>query len=108
MNLSKLDHVDWWMAAIGWSPAVVLSTGPGTAHAGELDAFTSHDNSDTQNLKVVGGYTKSVNDHGAAVASLMAGMEDKLGVMGVAPKSQILLYNPFDATGTAKSAPVSP
>src|SRR5262249_31380066 len=42
-----------------------------------------------------------VNDHGAAVASLIAAEQDGQGAMGVAPNAEIHLYNPFDTTGTA-------
>ncbi len=42
-----------------------------------------------------------VNDHGAAVASLIAAAHDGQGVMGIAPNAEVHLYNPFDASGTA-------
>src|SRR5438270_561441 len=57
MDLTGLDHVDWWMGAVHWSPALVKSLGTGTAHAGELDAWTTAKNADVQHINVVGGYT---------------------------------------------------
>ena len=101
MNLARPDHVDWWMSAAHWSPALVKDLGPGAAHAGLLDAWTTAKNADVQHITDVGGYTEYVNDHGAAVASVMAAMRDNLGVMGVAPNTNIYLYNPFDTSGTA-------
>ncbi len=48
-----------------------------------------------------------MNDHGAAVASLIAAQEDGIGVMGIAPHADVQLYNPFDGTGTANWAGVA-
>jgi subtilisin family serine protease len=102
MDLTKLDHVDWWMAAVKWSPQIVQTDNtPGPLFAGVLDASITQNYSDVKNLKFIGGYQGYVNDHGAAVASLMAAQQDKVGVMGEAPAAQVLLYNPFDTTGTA-------
>lgn len=101
MDLTGLDHVDWWMAAVHWSPQLAQAQGPGTARAGLLDASTSRNNSDIRSFQFVGGYRAYVNDHGAAVGSLIAAQEDGIGVMGVAPTSPVRLYNPFDKTGTA-------
>ena len=101
MNLTKLDHVDWWMSATHWSPQLVQATVPGHVIAGVLDAYIVRNYSDVLDLKFIGGYNKYVNDHGAAVSSMMAAMQDKLGAMGVAPNASVRLYNPFDATGTA-------
>jgi subtilisin family serine protease len=81
--------------------------GPGTARVGLLDAPTSKNNSDVGNFQFIGGYHGAVNDHGAAVASLIAARQDKIGVMGVAPSSDVQLYNPFDSTGTANWAGVT-
>ncbi len=58
-------------------------------------------------IKFVGGYNIYVNDHGAAVASLIAAKHDGEGVMGVDPNASVLLYNPFDATGTASWSDVA-
>ncbi|MBV9570453.1 MAG: S8 family serine peptidase [Alphaproteobacteria bacterium] len=101
MNFSYIDHVDWWMGAVHWGPQLVQTQGPGTMPAGLLDASIARNYSDVKDLKFVGGYQGYVNDHGAAVASLMAAMRDNIGVMGVAPNSSVRLYNPFDSSGTA-------
>lgn len=101
MDLTGLDHVDWWMAAVHWSPALVKNLGDGKAHAGLLDAWTTAANADVQHINMVGGYAGYVNEHGAAVASVIAALQDNVGAMGVAPNTFIYLYNPFDTTGTA-------
>ena len=101
MSLTGLDHVDWWMAAVHWSPQVVKDAAPGHMVAGVLDASVARNYSDVHDLKFIGGYKGYVNDHGAAVASVMAAQQDKLGAMGVAPNSSVRLYDPFDGTGTA-------
>ena len=101
MGCTGLDHPDWWMSAVHWSPELVLAQGHGTARVGLLDASTNRNNSDVKDFQFIGGFTGYVNDHGAAVASLMAAQEDGVGVMGVSPNSDVRLYNPFDGTGTA-------
>lgn len=107
MNLTGLDHVDWWMSAVHWSPQFVQTEGAGTSLAGLLDASISRNYSDVKDLKFLGGYKGYVNDHGAAVASLLAAQQDGVGVMGVAPKSVVRLYNPFDTSGTASWSDVT-
>jgi hypothetical protein len=101
MNFAGADHVDWWMGAVHWSPALTQVEGLGTQSVvGVLDSsIAAH--SDIEHFHFSGGYQVYVNDHGAAVASLIAARHDKQGVMGIAPKSLINLYNPFDASGTA-------
>ena len=136
MDLAKLDHVDWWMAAVHWSPQLVQTqtagttrpggpAGPGATctagppgpggpgpgqgrnRVGLLDASISGNNSDVKNLQFIGGYGGYVNNHGAAVASLLAAQEDNAGAMGVSPCSYVRLYNPFDTTGTASWSDVT-
>jgi hypothetical protein len=101
MALTYIDSVDWWMASVHWSPQLAKTQGPGSMLAGLLDASITQNYSDVKDLKFIGGYPEYVNDHGAAVASLMAALQDNLGTMGVAPNSRVRLYNPFDTTGTA-------
>jgi hypothetical protein len=101
MGSTGLDHPDWWMAAVHWSPELAQVEGPGTTRVGLLDASTSRNNSDVRDFQFVGGYRGYVNDHGAAVASLIAAQQDGIGVMGVAPNSSVRLFNPFDDSGTA-------
>jgi hypothetical protein len=104
MDGTNLDHVDWWMAAAHWSPQLVQAAAPGSVSMGALDAFSSRNYSDVANFKFIGDNQAYANDHGPAAASLMAAMEDNAGVMGVAPKSSVRVYNPFDSSGAA-SAP---
>jgi len=108
MNFTGVDHVDWWMASVHWSPSLTQIQGLGTNSViGVLDAYFTSDNSDVANLQFVGGYKTYVNDHGAAVASLIAAQHDGQGVMGIAPNSTVELYNPFDQTGTASWSDVA-
>jgi hypothetical protein len=101
MGCTGLDHPDWWMAAVHWSPQLPQVERPGTARVGLLDASTDRNNSDVKDFQFIGGYRGYVNDHGAAVASLIAAQQDGIGVMGVAPSSSVRLFNPFDDSGTA-------
>jgi hypothetical protein len=68
---------------------------------GILDSTFNAANVDVSNITFVGGYNYYVNQHGGAVASLIAAQQDGTGVMGVDPNVAIKLYNPFDTTGTA-------
>jgi hypothetical protein len=107
MNLVKVDHVDWWMAAIHWSPQLVQAAGNGPMLAGLLDAFIAANHSDVKTLQVIGGYKTYTTAHGAAVASLLAAQQEGVGMMGMAPHANVQLYNPFDSTGTASWTDVS-
>ena len=103
MNFTGVDHVDWWMPAIDWSPNLAQIQGSGgNVTVGILDSTVDSAGADVNNIKFVGGYKMYVNDHGAAVASLIAAKHDGVGVMGVDPNASVVLYNPFDATGTAR------
>lgn len=102
MNYTGVDHVDWWMSAVNWSPALANIQGSMTQPiVGILDSTFTATNVDVTNLKFVGGYNYYVNQHGGAVASLIASAQDGTGTMGVDPNVDIHLYNPFDTTGTA-------
>ena len=101
MNFTGVDHVDWWMPAVHWSPALTQIQGANRSVVGILDSTVDASNADVNHIVTVGGYRYYVNDHGAAVASLIAAKQDGQGVMGIAPDTDIHLYNPFDATGTA-------
>ncbi|MGH6889824.1 MAG: S8 family peptidase [Rhizomicrobium sp.] len=100
MTTIGVDDVDWWMAAVHWSPELALTNGAAGTRVGLLDASTTGANSDVKRFRFIGGYDGYVDDHGAAVGSLIAAQEDGTGVMGMAPKSQVRLYDPFDASGT--------
>ncbi|MFL5237892.1 MAG: S8 family peptidase [Rhizomicrobium sp.] len=101
MDRTNLDHVDWWMAATHWSPQLVQAAAPGNVSIGMLDAYNTRNYSDIRNFKFIGGNQTYANDHGPAAGSLMAAMEDDTGVMGVAPRSNVHVYNPFDSSGAA-------
>jgi len=108
MNFTGADHVDWWMASVHWSPLLTQIQNAGTnSTIGVLDSYFTSNNSDVANLNFVGGYKINVNDHGAAVASLIAAQHDGTSVMGIAPNSTIDVYNPFDQTGTASWSDVA-
>lgn len=109
MNYTGVDHVDWWMPAVNWSPnlAQIQGGGSGKVTVGVLDATVDSAGADLNSVRFVGGYKMYVNDHGAAVASLIAAKHDGMGVMGVDPYANVILYNPFDATGTASWSDVA-
>jgi hypothetical protein len=107
MSFTGVDHLDWWMPAINWSPALEQTAGGNGVTVGVLDATVTNGAGELSNVKFIGGYNMYVNDHGAAVASLIGAQHDGQGIMGIAPDSHINLYNPFDATGTAGWADVA-
>lgn len=98
MSFTGLDHVDHWMPAVNWSPALSQSVGRGEGVVvGMLDFSLLGD--DGLNIRVSGGGREWLNfNHGAAVASLIAAPLDGEGVMGVAAGSTLVTYNPFDET----------
>jgi subtilisin family serine protease len=100
MNYSGADHVDHWMSAVKWSPAITQTIGEGKRSViGLLDFTVTGDTAN--NIVRYGGISTFTNGHGAAVASLMVDPHDGRGVMGIAPMASVVAYNPFDATGTA-------
>jgi hypothetical protein len=102
MGYTGLPRVDWWMGAVNWTPLITQIENPGThAVIGQLDSYYTDKSTNVAHLTFVGGYDYYVNDHGAAVASLLASQHTAGNVMGIAPNSPVLLYNPFDYTGTA-------
>jgi subtilisin family serine protease len=107
MNFTGVDHVDWWMPSIDWSPMLAQTEGSTKAVVGLLDSTATAAGADVQSINFVGGYNYYVNGHGTAVASLIAAQQDGTNVMGVAPNSTIDLYNPFDSTGTASWSDVA-
>jgi len=98
MSFSGIDHVDHWMPAVNWSPALAQSAGNGDGVVvgmidfsllgdGGIDIRSSQGERDWLDL-----------NHGAAVASLIAAPLDGQGVMGVASGATLVTYNPFDET----------
>ena len=106
MNYAGTGHVDWWMGAIHWTPALAQTQGstpiggsPPTI--GMLDFVISQG----QNVpKQITQYGSTVfNDgHGAAVGSLLIGATDGSGILGMLPanSANVKVYNPYDSTGT--------
>ncbi len=108
MSFSGSDQVDHWMPAINWTPTLTQDQGNGhDAAIGLLDVAISPSDDNLEYLINVGGYTMSPNEHGAAVASLIAGRHDSKGVLGIAPKATIYAYSPFDDTGSSNFVDVS-
>ena len=101
MNFSGVDHVDHWMPAINWSPALAARYDRGyTPIVGVLDF--SVNTVDGGSFRGQLGERDYLNvNHGNAVASLIGAPVDGTGVMGVAPHAAMRFYNPFDETQTA-------
>ena len=108
MNYSGTDHVDWWMKAINWTPALASTLGSGVrTKIGILDFSIVGDAGVQDNVVSYDGVSTFSNGHGTAVASLIVAPQDGKGVMGIAPMAQVIAYNPFDSTGTANWADVT-
>lgn len=102
MAYSGMDRVDHWMPAVNWTPAITQDQGEGhDAIVGLLDVRISTSDDNIQYLSNLGGYDVSVNEHGAAVAGLIAARHDGEGVMGIAPRANVYAYSPFDNSGSA-------
>jgi hypothetical protein len=108
MNYSGTGHVDWWMGATGWSPALAAIAGTSSKTpvvVGMLDFTVAGAQNHGQGsvLQFNSSSTSNVsNGHGTAVESLIAGSIDGSNIMGVAPQGSInvVVYNPYDATNT--------
>ena len=102
MGYSGTDQVDHWMATVNWTPTLTQDQGEGhDAVVGLLDVRISTTDDNVQYLQNIGGYNFSPNNHGAAVASLIAGRHDGQGVMGIAPRATVKAYSPFDSSGSS-------
>ncbi len=102
LNYSGMDQVDHWMGAVNWTPRVTQAQSGGSRSTIGLIDFFVADSADIANKVVYsGGYDTVDEAHGAAVGSLIASPHDGVGVMGIAPNSQIAAFNPFDETRTA-------
>jgi hypothetical protein len=108
MAFAGTDHVDHWMKTINWNPALSAAQGSGKGTViGLLDQTAVGDVTLQQSIVKSNGVSDFTNGHGAAVASLMVGAHDGKGVMGLAPNSTVVAYNPFDSTGTANWADIT-
>ena len=102
MAYSGTDQVDHWMATVNWTPTLTQDQGEGhDAVIGLLDVRISTTDNNIEYLQNIGGYTYSPSEHGAAVASLIAGRHDGSGVMGIAPRATVKAYSPFDNSGSS-------
>lgn len=101
MSYSGVDHVDHWMPAINWSPALASSYDWGyRPTVGVLDFSVR--SVDSNSIRGQHGERTYLDvNHGDAVASLIGAPIDGVGVMGVAPHASMLFYNPFDESHTA-------
>jgi hypothetical protein len=106
MSYSGTGHVDWWMGAVNWSPALAngavgnLLQLPMTI--GMLDFTAENGVKDPEGTVVAYGSTVFSDGHGAAVEGLIAGSTDGSGIMGVMPtgSAKVVVYDPYDNTDT--------
>ena len=107
MSFSGIDHIDHWMPAISWTPALGQSAGNGDGVVvGLLDFSLQGD--EGLNIRSSHGERDWLDlNHGAAVASLIAAPLDGRGVMGLAPDATLVTYNPFDETLSSNWTDVS-
>lgn len=101
MNYSGRDQVDHWMKTINWSPALSQQvTGGGMGSKIGLLDFTVF-GLQTGAIVTANGISTVAGGHGTAVASLIFAPHDGKNVMGIAPRTSVYAYNPFDSTMTA-------
>jgi hypothetical protein len=107
MSFTGTGHVDWWMGATGWSPALAQTEGkvggldqPVTI--GMLDFTVTNNQKDAQGTVLQYGSSQFGDGHGAAVGSLIMSSIDGSNIMGVLPAGDatITVYDPYDSTGT--------
>ena len=114
MSYSGTDHVDWWMGAANWTPAmadIAASVGNGQRPitVGMLDFTATNGTQNDRGTIVQLGSDQFGTGHGAAVEGLIAGSVDGSGIMGVMPKgsANVVVYDPYDATGTTNWASIA-
>jgi hypothetical protein len=107
MSYSGTGHVDWWMGATGWSPNLASIVGSVYKSdypvvIGMIDFAVAPTGTGTQGALTQFGSTVFSNGHGAAVGSLIMGSVDGSNIMGILPAAdaKVVVYNPYDATGT--------
>ena len=108
MAFSGTGHVDWWMGAVNWSPALqqIATSGVNPGHPvtiGMLDfTYTPTGQKENQGQVLEYGSTEFSDGHGAAVQGLITGSTDGTGIMGVLPakSANIVVYDPYDSTDT--------
>jgi hypothetical protein len=108
MSYAGAGHVDWWMAATGWTPALaqteasIIGNNDKPVSIGMLDFTVVNNQKDAEGTVLQYGSTEFGDGHGAAVESLIAGSLDGTNIMGVMPAgtAAITVYDPYDSTGT--------
>lgn len=102
MGFTGFDHTDHWMATVNWNPNITQAQGSGfDTVIGLIDFAVTPDADLTDNVIAWDGSQDAAGGHGGAVASLMVADHDGRGVMGIAPRASVAMYNPFDEDGTA-------
>ena len=112
MSFAGAGHVDWWMGATGWTPALGQIAGATNGNSnpvtiGMLDFTVSPTTSasgakNPQGTVLQYGADQFGDGHGAAVGSLIMSSIDGSNIMGVLPAGDatITVYDPYDSTGT--------
>jgi hypothetical protein len=106
MSYSGTGHVDWWMGAVNWSPALASIAAdnvlPSPITVGMLDFTATNGTKNPEGTVIEYGSTQFSDGHGAAVESLIAGSTDGSGIMGVMPSgsAKVVVYDPYDDTNT--------
>ncbi|MEM1381143.1 MAG: S8 family serine peptidase [Pseudomonadota bacterium] len=96
-----IDHADHWMGTVNWSPRLAEVAGFGAGvKIGVVDQGFDGPGA-LRNTPDFVGPVFDGQDHGLAVSGVAAGALDSRGVMGVAPNADVVLSNPFAATGDA-------
>lgn len=101
MTFTGRDHIDHWMGTVNWSPALSQEalSGRGVV-VGILDTPVAQSDMMDSKPRHSWGYSVDGQNHGAAVASIIAAAHDGNGVMGIAPGVATTFYNPFDESFT--------
>jgi hypothetical protein len=106
MSYSGTGHVDWWMGAVNWTPALAATAADGLLQSpisiGMLDFTATNGTKNPEGTVIEYGSTEFSNGHGAAVEGLIAGSTDGTGIMGVMPSgaAKVVVYDPYDDTDT--------
>ena len=107
MGYTGTGRPDWWMGAVGWSPALAstaatVSRGQQPVTVGMLDFTVSASQKNAKGSVMQYGSNVFSDGHGAAVGSLIMGAIDGSGVLGVMPagSARVVAYDPYDSTGT--------
>jgi hypothetical protein len=108
MSFAGAGHVDWWMGATGWTPAMaqteagIIGKTDQPVSVGMLDFTVTNSKKDAKGTVLQYGSTQFGDGHGAAVGGLIMSSIDGSDIMGVLPAGDatITVYDPYDSTGT--------